>query len=90
MSFTDTKKLLIITWVVLAFLIGGGVGYLLGVNGIGQRVPFQNTMGVPPGMSGGNVQPPPNQGGTQQPGGPNSGGQQMPPPGQQGANPANR
>lgn len=33
----NTSKLLIITWVAMALLIGIGVGYLLGVNGVGQR-----------------------------------------------------
>lgn len=28
------QKYLIIIWILLALLIGGGVGYLLGVNGI--------------------------------------------------------
>lgn len=32
----DTKKLLIITWVGMALLIGLGVGYLLGLRGFGQ------------------------------------------------------
>lgn len=77
-DFVDTKKLLIITWILLAFLTGGGVGYLLGVNGVGQKVqspgiglnqqqfPQQQNFG--PGSQGqvpgqgGNIQPPLNQG----------------------------
>lgn len=57
MSLLDTKKLLIITWLIIVLLIGLGVGYLLGVNGIGQKaqspvqVPQQQNFG--PGPQGG-------------------------------------
>lgn len=78
MSFINTNKLLIITWVVLALLIGLGIGYLLGVQGFGQKVvqnpnfgsgqqPMQQNFGPGPQgqgpQQGGNIQQPLNQGG---------------------------
>lgn len=38
MIVINTNKLLIITWVAMALLIGLGIGYLLGVQGFGQKV----------------------------------------------------
>lgn len=72
MIVINTNKLLIITWVAMALLIGVGAGYLLGINGIGQKaqspvqVPQQQNFG--PGsqgqapQQGGNIQQPLNQG----------------------------
>ncbi len=72
MIFTDTKKLLIITWVGMALLIGVGIGYLLGLRGFGQKTiqgpgfePGQKSMqqqNFGPGGQIGN-QPPQNQNG---------------------------
>lgn len=79
MIFISTNKLLIITWVAIAFLIGGGVGYLLGVQGFGQKTqgpepglnqqqfPQQQNFGPGQGgqnpQQGGSIQQPLNQGG---------------------------
>lgn len=68
----STNKLLIITWVAIALLIGGGVGYLLGVKGYGQKIqapaqlPQQQNFGPGSGgqapQQGGNIQQPQSQG----------------------------
>lgn len=62
----NTNKLLVITWVAMAFLIGTGVGYLLGIKGVGQQNPTgqQQNFGLGPQgqQQGGNVQQPVSQG----------------------------
>lgn len=88
-------KLLIITWIFLALLIGIGIGYILGVKGFGQQIfvpqgqtiqqPASN-MAFPTGQPGNQFQPPQNQGGPlQQPAGqgqplPQQGNNQLPLP----------
>lgn len=69
----DTKKLLIITWIFLAFLIGAGVGYVVGLKGFGQRqagpagavIPEQFGNQGPQGPGQDQQMPPPQQGGNQ-------------------------